>query len=259
MKLAELQSAFQQAVLGEPSPVLGLIRPSRRLDSAARFAVYHDAYRARLGEFLGNDYPILRSVLGDDEFGALAGAYVEATPSTHPNARWYGQKLPDFLSRTLPWAGMRALADLAQLERALADAFDAESAAPLGPSALAGVAAEDQPRLSFAFAPGMTLLTLIEGTAGVYDAAVEGAEVMPPQSEAEEFVLVWRDASLDPLYRIPDEDEALALDAAIKGATLNEICGLLSLRHDAEAAAGLAATFLARWFGDGLVTGLSCR
>lgn len=259
MRLAELQNAFQEAILGEPDDLLTEILPSRRLDRAARFAVYHHAYRTRLAEFLRNDYPILLSVLGDEAFAELAAAYIEMTPSTDPNARWFGRKLPMFLRGTPPWAEMRALGDLALLERALADAFDAENAAPLEPSALAEVAAEGQPQLSFAFAPSVTLLRLIEGTASVFEAAVEGAEVVPPQSEAEESVLVWRDASLEPLYRILDEDEALALDAAKSGATLDEICGLLTLRHDAETAAGLAAGLLARWFGNGLVTGLSCR
>jgi Putative DNA-binding domain len=257
VKLTELQSAFQEAILGEPGDLLAEIRPSRRLDSAARFAVYHDAYRSRLAEFLRNDYPILFSVLGEEAFAELAAAYVAATPSTDPNARWYGQKLPMFLRQTPPWADMRALGDLALLERTLADAFDAENSAPLDPGALAEFAAEDQPQLAFAFAPSVTLLQLIEGTMEVFAAAVEGTETMPPQSEAQEFVLVWRDLSLEPLYRLLDEEEALAFDAAKSGATLDEICGLLALRHDRDAAAGLAAGFLARWFGDGLVAGLS--
>lgn len=258
MKLVELQNAFQGAILGEAGELLAEIRPSQKLDRAARFGVYHDAYRARLAEFLGNDYPIMRSVLGDEAFGELAAAYIEATPSRHPNARWYGQKLPMFLRSVSPWAEMRALGDLALLERTLADAFDAENASPLDPAALAEIAPEDQPQLTFAFAPSVALLRLIEGTAGAFAAAVEGSDVMPPQSEKEEFVLVWRDPSLEPLYRLIEEDEALAFDAAKSGATLDEICGLLSLRHDAETAATHVATCLGRWFEDGLVTAIAC-
>ncbi len=263
MRLAELQSAFQDAILGEAREILTAILPSRQLDSAARFAVYADAYRARLAEFLANDYPVLRLVLGDEDFGALAAAYIDATPSPHRNARWYAQDLPDFLPDFLrghaPWCDMRALADLAALERALADAFDAADAPRLDASALAAIAAEDQPKLCFEFSPNLALLSLLEGTTASYEAAIEGLAAPMPEPGGEETVLIWRDGSLEPFYRLLEADEALALAAARSGAKLDEICGLLCLRHDAEAAAGQAALFLARWFGDGLVTGLCCR
>ncbi len=238
------------------SRMLGAILPSRQLDEAARLAVYQDAYRARLGEFLANDYPVLASVLGDDDFVSLASAYIGSTPSLHRNARWYGQQLPDFLRAEAPWCDMRALADLAAFEHALGDAFDAADAPCLDAGALAAIAGQDQPRLSFALSPSLALLTLLAGTTACYEAVIEGAAADMPDSIDEETILIWRDASLEPLYRPLEEDEALALAAAKSGATLAEICGLLSLRHEAEAAAGKAGLFLARWFADGLVTGL---
>lgn len=259
MRLAELQTAFQDAVIGEAREILGAILPSRQLDSAARFAIYADAYRTRLAEFLSHDYPVLRLVLGDEDFGAIAAAYIDAAPSTHRNARWYAQDLPDFLRTHAQWCDMRALADLAAFERALADAFDAADAPRLDAGALAAIAAEDQPRLGFEFSPSLALLTVLEGTTACYEAAIEGLAAPMPELGSEETILIWRDVSLEPFYRLLEEDEAFGLAAARRSAKLDEICSFLCLRHDAEAAAGQAALFLARWFGDGLVIGLSGR
>lgn len=258
MTLSALQTCFQDAILGESREILSAILPSQRLDSALRFAIYADAYRARLSEFLANDYPVLRLILGDEDFGALAAAYIDATPSHYRNARWYVRALPNFMDAHAPWCEHGALIDLAVFERALADAFDAAEAPVLDATALAAVAAEDQPRLCFAFAPSLALLTVARETATCYEAASEGRPAPMPVSTCRETILVWRDAALAPLYRILEEDEALALAAATRGADLAEICTLLGLRHDAETAASRVAQFLARWFSDGLVTRLSC-
>ncbi|MGA3303525.1 MAG: DNA-binding domain-containing protein [Methylovirgula sp.] len=258
--LAAIQSAFQDAVLDGDTKVLGIIVPSKRLDSAGRVGVYQEAYPARLTEFLGNDYPVLRSAMGEEDFAALASAYIAATPSAHPNARWYGAKLPDFLRQEEPWKETRLQADLAAFERALADAFDAPDAEALQAGVLAAVAAEDQPpRLAFRFVPSLMLLRLAEGTLALYEAVSEETEIALPESPGEETVLIWRAPSLDPLYRPLADDEAMILDAAIQGATLDEMCELLSLRHDPDVAASHAAHFLARWFADGLIADLACR
>jgi hypothetical protein len=258
MSLAALQTLFQQGVLEETDKVLTEILPSPRLGSAARFAVYQHAYRARLAEFLSNDYPVLRAVLGDEAFGELAAAYIHATPSPYRNARWYGATLPDFMRQQEPWNAARALSDLAAFEHALADAFDAPDSRVIDAPALAQFDPQDQPRLRFTFVASLQRLTLLEGVVAAHEAVIEETEVAMPDGEGEETVLIWRDASLDPLYRILGADEALALSVARDGARLDEICALLALRHPAEAAAAQAGICIARWFADGLVSALSC-
>src|ERR1700719_1609397 len=69
--------------------------------------------------FLSNDYPVLRSFLGDELFGLLVEAYFEAMPSHYPNARDYGRRLPNFMRLTAPWSEGCDASDLARLERAL--------------------------------------------------------------------------------------------------------------------------------------------
>jgi hypothetical protein len=256
MKLAALQTAFQDAVLSGALDMAASITASRQQSATERFAIYQEAYRLRLAEFLAADYPVLHNVLGDEDFGALALAYIEAKPSTHRNARWYAGGLPDFMRASEPWQEIRPAIDLAFFERALADAFDAADADAIEAAALALVAAQDQPRLRFSFQPSLTLLTLGEGTVSAYEAAVEDLEVPMPSTTEEERVLVWRGRSQQAFYRCLEDDEALALDSAREGGTFAEICGLLSLRMPEEEAANQAALCLIRWFSDGLIAAL---
>jgi CRISPR/Cas system-associated endonuclease/helicase Cas3 len=258
MNLAELQTAFQGAVLNVAEPLPGSILPSRRQSAAERFEIYQDAYKLRLKEFLLSDYPALHMILGDDDFDSLALAYIEATSSFHRNARWYGRGLPDFMQLNEPWKDSRAVVDLASFERALADAFDAADSEAIEAATLGMVSAEDQPRLRFSFQPSLSLLILAQGVAAAHQAVNEDLEVSAPSDTEEETVLVWRDRSQRSFYRVLEENEALALDSARAGGTFAEICGLLSLRVPEETAVNEAAIFLIRWFADGLISGFSC-
>ena len=258
MSLAALQTAFQEAILNDAETMPGSILASRQQGATERFAVYQEAYRLRLAEFIANDYPVLHAVLGDEDFGALALAYIAAKPSTHRNARWYAWDLPDFMRMSEPWQGIEPAIDLAAFERALSDAFDAADAEAIEAATLGAVAAEDQPLLRFTFQPSLALLSLLQGTVSAYEAAASGLDVQAPSGTDQERVLVWRDRGQQAFYRCLEEDEALALESAREGGTFAEICGLLSLRMPEEAAANQAALFLIRWFGDGLVAGVAC-
>ncbi|MGC2223044.1 MAG: DNA-binding domain-containing protein, partial [Methylocella sp.] len=94
MKLAELQMRFQGGIVKGDNAILASIVDSRRTDRATLFAVYHDAYRMRLAEFLSHDFPVLRVHLGEEAFGRLVEDFIESAPSRQPNARWYGTRLP---------------------------------------------------------------------------------------------------------------------------------------------------------------------
>jgi hypothetical protein len=319
MRLADLQAKFQDAILTGDRTILASVEPSQKLDSAARFGVYADAYLLRLAEFLSNDYPVLRNALGDEDFGALVEAYITATPSHHRNARWYGHGLPEFMRKTDPWCDSRVAVDFALFERALADAFDAADADVLDLDAVGAVAPEDWPELRFEFHPSAVLLTLVAGTIAAYaavdqaaysdeeaGAAEEDVETSPAGVEtdaasaepalvgqeatsqetsneetkneetfgqetlgqetlgeeassedapSEEMILVWRNQSQS-FYRTLGEDETLAFNEAAIDLSFGEICSLLAFRNGGEDVSALAATFLATWFRDGLITSL---
>jgi hypothetical protein len=259
MKLAALQAKFQDALLGRDAEreILAAIAPSPRLEPTARFEVYAQAYRLRLAGFLAEDFKVLNNALGDAGFHTLTHAYIAATPSRHRNARWYARDLPDFMQATAPWNESRSLVDIARLERALADAFDATDAPAASRAALAGLAPDAWPQIRLIFQESATMLSLARGITAAFTAAAAEAPCPEPDETQDECVLVWRNRDAHLAYRELTAAESLALGEAIAGKSFADICALLQF-HDAEAneetIAARAGAFLAQWFTDGLIS-----
>lgn len=256
MKLATLQNVFQSGVLlGDPA-ISRSILDSRRLDRAARFKIYFDAYRFRLAEFLSNDYPVVRSFLGDERFGLLVEAYIEATPSHYPNARDYGRCLPDFMRLTAPWSEGGDAIDLARFERVLSDAFDAADGPVLAIDRLADISVENWPHLTFGFHPSAAMLDLAAGTALRYVSLSANKGGERESRRDSETILVWRtDGQV--FHRAVDAGERLAYLEACTGMTFGDICTLLEFQNAGEKIIERVASFLADWFRDGLVSRVS--
>ncbi|WP_294534869.1 DNA-binding domain-containing protein [uncultured Rhodoblastus sp.] len=260
MNLAQIQALFQANVLAETPDSVFLARlnpPTRGKNIEERFAVYHDGFRLRMAEFLSHDYPVLREALGDEVFGAIVETYIEARPSRHRNARWFGAGLPEFLSQTPPFAGDGFICGLAALEEALARSFDAADAATLPVDRLGAAPPEDWPRLCFGFHPTVVLVDAPVAALRCYEAAqAEIADFNPAAfGDAQGVILVWRDG-LEVRYRLLAELEAMALREAFGGKPFGDICAALAFSRPGEGEADLAAMaaqFLANWFSDGLI------
>jgi hypothetical protein len=91
--------------------------------------IYADMYQARLLDVLRDDFPLVLAVIGDEAFCSLAGRYLARHPSEHPSVRYVGRRFTDFVAadETVP----PFLADLARLEWARVDVFDALDGEPL--------------------------------------------------------------------------------------------------------------------------------
>jgi hypothetical protein len=251
MRLSALQTRFQAGILDGNQTILASIKDSSRTDRATLFAVYYDAYRLRLAEFLANDYPVLHNYPGEEAFDRLTGDYIESMPSRHRNARWYGVRLPGFMHETLPWRTNTSAIDLARFERALSQAFDAADAPAAAMESLRDTSAEAYPHLTFDFHPSVTLLDLGGGTAGIYE-VLAGEKEPPAIREGREAILFWRN-DCQSFYRPVAEDERLALMEAMQRKKFAEICVLLAFQSG-EDVTPLAAGFISQWFADGLIS-----
>ena len=92
--LHNLQAQFQTALLVNQAPLSDLFNQS----GEAQFAVYLNAYHARLRFALRDNYEAVAQIMGDDAFDALANAYIDAHPSTHYSLRWFGDQLSHFMA-----------------------------------------------------------------------------------------------------------------------------------------------------------------
>lgn len=250
--LSEMQAAFQRAVMQGDDAVLNELLDNSRTNRNVLFGVYRHAYAARLIEVLRNDHPLLHAYLGDDAFTEIAMAYVAACPSRNQNARWFSHRLPDFLAETRPDAP--ELGELAALERALNDAFDAPDAEPLALSDLAAVPPEQWSDLIFSPHPSACRLALSSNAHSLW-LALKNNET-PPTVETRsrrESVIVWRHETTPKVRRMPDE-EAMMWTEAMNGVPFGGLCELVAVFDDPESAPLRAAQHLQGWILSGLLT-----
>jgi len=183
-------------------------------------------------------------------------AYLLAHPPRHPSLRFAGSRLAGFLAadpaaapfrRRWPWA-----AELASLEWALVDAFDARDAPPLTRERLAGLPLARWPELRLAFHASVRLLRLAWP---VHDAraAWERSEAPPPPAGARPSpVCVWRRAERV-CYRALEPLEADLLEAALGGAPFSALCARAAQALGDDAAPAFVAARVGRWLGDELL------
>jgi hypothetical protein len=121
------------------------IKPNDRLTSLERLEIYNRQYWFRLLSSMAEDFPGLRSVLGERRFDATCKAYLVDCPSTSFTLRNLGSKLESWLRKHPKWAGEKqTLAlDIVRLEWADIEAFDGKAEPALDVEDLAGAAGED--------------------------------------------------------------------------------------------------------------------
>jgi hypothetical protein len=277
--LRELQVAFfsalESGVAGgtRVGPDLGAAVESRgTLDAAARIDVYAQMYWMRIADALREDFPRIATLVGDDAFQRLAREYLGATPSRHPSLRHVGGGFADFLA-TRPPAGLPPfVADLARLEWARLDVFDAPDADVLRIADLRRVPAEDWGDLRLRAIPALRVLDVAWPVHVVWPDDATTTALQPKATT----LRVWRDE-----YRVfqspmdAAESAALALvvgdatgdgavpsglssdDAGPAGATFADVCAALAAATPPEEAAAHAAALLLRWVDDRLLAALA--
>ena len=253
-RLPQIQTDFQSYLLKGDSTIESHVLGTERVPVATRLAIYGDGYRARLAEALQANFPVLSELLGEEDFAALADAYIRTHDSPFFSIRYYGNALSEFLATAPEYAGAAVLAELARWEWAMTEVFDAPDAASIGVSDLAHVAPGDWAELRFEWHPSVRRLALSWNAPQIWKAVSDEGE--PPEvvfnPEPVEWLL-WRH-ELQTFFRSLQPGEALALAAAREGQSFGEICALLSAELGETEAPAKAAGFLRNWVESGLLT-----
>lgn len=230
--LARLERWFQAQVLHPRADARAEreLLPSRSLDAAERLAIYQRGYRLRLLECLQADFPAVRRIAGDERFGELVGGYLERHPSRHWSLNPLGHAFALYLEREAP-RGPRIglLAELARLEWAMQEVFDAPASSALAADELQRTAPGDWTRLRFAPVEALRLLAF-EHRCNAIATAVRRDEPLPPLGRKRTCVVVYRKdwavwrMDLDPL-------QFALLAALCRGRTLGQALSAAARAH----------------------------
>jgi hypothetical protein len=227
-----------------------VILPSATLGPVERVGIYHGMYMLRMVDALAADYPGLQHFLGDERFRELVREYVRVHPSRSYTLNRLGDHLPEFVRTQAKLPRAAFCVDLARLELAMTEAFDAEETPPLSGEEIASVPAEAWAAARLRPVASLRLLALRYPAAAWLDTLRDETHEHPPLRRRDTFVLVYRRDYQ--VYRQELSRDAHELLAALSaGRPLGEaVEALLAARRRLDA--DQLFRFFRQWVGAGL-------
>ena len=200
----------------------GMVLPSPRLAPAERIAIYRNMYLLRMEEALEVDYGMVQKALGPEKFFELVEEYVKVHPSRSWTLNHLGRHFPEFVAQAGFLGRQRsALGELARLEWALCEVFDAERSPVLDPAGLAGFPPERFVDLRFEPIPSLRLLALRYPVNAAL-VALRDDEPWQGLKRKDTWLLTWRDQDFTVWRRDLSRAEHDLLQALVQGKTLGE-------------------------------------
>jgi len=232
------------------------IKPSLRLD------VYRNAYYIRFQEALAHDFPVLLSVMGNEQFGQEMASYLQMYPSTHPSLRYLGQSLPHWLESK----NNIGLKDIARIEWAILNAFDAANMNTLAVEQLHKHSPEQWHQLKFTFVPSLSLLKIDSNASIIWEqhyidlrsnnveSKIQKIELQPTKPA---YLVVYRGQQGPAIYEVSSEWYALMFNLR-NNLNFGEACDQMSMLIAEMEVTNIAAQCIAhcvanKWCSDILI------
>jgi uncharacterized protein len=250
--LPDVQNAFVSAIDGAGRAPAYLFR-GKPEQSVARLAVYRGNVQANCGKALAGAYPIVRKIVGEEFFDAMAREYAREYPSQSGDLNRYGEQLARFLERFPHTSDLPYLPDVARTEWLAHRAHFAEDAPAFDISSLATLPDEQLAELKLRLSAACALLESRWPLAriwSVHQDDYQGAFEIDLNAGPDRILVYRADWRARVLSLVPGDFAFLA--SAARGETLG---AALEAAVAADAAFDPSTT-LARWIDAQVVTGL---
>jgi hypothetical protein len=175
-----------------PKQIGDVILPSRTLEPIERLGIYHGMYLLRMKDALVSDYGALSHFLGDGGFFDLVRGYVQKHPSRSYSLNRFGDRLPEYLRRAPGVTRRGFCVDLARLECAIAQVFDAEETPALSAETIAAVPAEAWEHARLRTVTGFKLLAFRYPVNAYVQSVRDGSHAHPSTRRKDSWVAVYR-------------------------------------------------------------------
>jgi len=186
------QATFTKGLLDASIPAPeGLTNPDGA-QATKRYDVYRNNVAVSLSDALEAAFPVIRKLVGDQFFRAMAGVYLRQHPPSSPLMMYYGEAMP------------------------MRQSYHAADAAPIQAEALQALAPDALMATTFRFAPAVHLLRSDFPIAAIYRANTQNG---PKPVMKAETALITR-PEFDPMLHTLDQPAADCLAALIAGETL---------------------------------------
>lgn len=230
-----MQTNFAAALLNPEAAVpAGLIDPQGR-PVQRRFDVYRNNVASGLTRALEAAFPVIRALVGEAFFGAMAVEFLRAYPPKSRLMMLYGDEFPPFLAAFPPVAHLAYLPDVARLEQALRESYHAADATPLPPAKLTTLPEATLLQARLRLAPAVRVLQSDYPIHAIWTANTTGGPV--PKMQPQSVAILRADYSPKPhLITAPAATFITALQA---GATLQMAMDYAGPNHDLTATLAL--------------------
>lgn len=253
--LQKMQHRFMDYLLDESTEMLEGIESTPMCSAKGRLDIYAIAYRLRLKEAITTDYGQLASYLGDERFDKLMDHYIDKFPSHTTNLRYFSVNLPELIRDNAEYTHIAELYELACIERAFADSFDAKDLQFATMDDLATLPEQAWGTLSFKFQKSVQILWLEHNSFPIWKALAE--QEIPPKAEKASSLawILWRRSDLISHYRVLATAEVAILALAMQGENFAVMCEKLLDFYNEEETPMKAISFLQSWIAEEMLTG----
>lgn len=188
------QATFAAALLDVRSPCPEGLCSANGADPESRFAVYRNNVQSSLINALGDSYPVVAQLVGEEFFRAMAAVFIQAQPPHSPLMSLYGEDFADFIESFEPAFSVPYLADVARLEHLRTVAYHAADASPISPEEItAALSAPDSlSKLRFGLHPSLRLLDSSHAVVTIWAAHQHDATLEGINPHQEQYALVLR-------------------------------------------------------------------
>jgi hypothetical protein len=238
------------AALLDPAEVSRVVSPSATLTSVERVGVYQGMYLLRMVEALQGDYPAVAHFLGDDAFADLVTRYCKAHPSASYTFNRLGAKFPEFIASSRGLRRRSFLADLARLELAVTDVFDAPETPAWSADAIASVPEHEWPTAVLRPIAALRALSFGYPVNAYLQSVKDDDHDHPPTHRKATRVVVWRKSY--EVWRLDVAEKPFALlQSLLKGQPFGE-----AVARAAKGLEGVGGEPIYRWLRDWVAEGM---
>lgn len=250
--LNELQESFQAYMLEADQRIQQYIAPTANNSTIERLDVYRDGYYLRLLDILAIDYPVIKTIVGEEAFDELGREYIDIYPSNHFSIRIFGRHFSKFLSNQRTLDPM--LAEMAKFEWMLVETQDAADGPQLTLEAMGQVPPEAWASMQFKLHPSLQLLPFYYNAPELWK-AVDQQQERPPTKYQEQSVywMFWR-VEITPYFAPLSEPQLCMIHSIQADKNFGVICELLCEWFEDEEVVQFAAGTLRTWISENLLS-----
>jgi hypothetical protein len=237
-----------------------VVSTTGRLSAVERLEIYREQFWLRHTASLVEDFPGVSGILGQAAWQPLVEGYLEAHPPHSYTLRDLGLRFPEYVAAERSLDHHALCCDMARLELAYLEIFDAADAPPLNASALAGIPEDAWERARITLHPALRLLRVgypvAELRKQLFRAQTSGESVPIPAPGAECLLLFRHDLSM--FHESLDAGAYALLQALARGVPLVPACELAQAEMPEEAAsiAENVGAWFESWAARGFIAGV---